>query len=40
MSNLRYKLDNRLLIGLADEELVNVSDDVDTNVAEENVAGG
>ena len=40
MPNLRHKLDDRLLRGVADEELIDVSDDVDTDVAEQDVAGG
>ena len=40
MFHLRYKLDNRLLSGLANEELIDVGDDVHTNVAEQNIVGG
>ena len=37
--HLRYKLDNRLLSRLAHEELIDVRDDVHTNVAEQDIAG-
>ena len=39
MSHLRYELDNRLLSRLSNEELIDVRDDVHTNVAEQNIAG-
>ena len=39
MSHLRYELDNRLLSRLANEELIDVCDDVHTNVTEQNIAG-
>ena len=38
-SHLRYKLDNRLLSWVTHEELVDVSDDVHTDVAEQDIAG-
>ena len=40
MFHLRYKLDNRLFSRFAHEELIDVRDDVHTNVAEQNIAGG